>query len=241
MTVWRRAMFRPQVVSQPEDDEARPWPTRCLTSKKKSAKLQARRRDAQQLGEDRDRHRKGRCTTLQEHRDILQKCGNNFEAVNMGVMVPCKDIFPERPKKWARTSLACRPNHPFAGRDAVCGRRDGAVTNTARVRFLLIGGATCSRVLAIGGQDCPQPVGQWCTCPMPARRGCVLELLSPERQAAYIADLHADYERAPATCQQEGHPMVSLAEARANKHQADFATYTPEKPKFIGPPGVPEP
>ena len=55
------------------------------------------------------------------------------------------------------------------------------------------------------------------------------------RQDAYIAELNADYERVRHQhANKKATPMVSLAEARANKALVDFATYTPEVPKFLG-------
>jgi 5-methyltetrahydrofolate--homocysteine methyltransferase len=65
--------------------------------------------------------------------------------------------------------------------------------------------------------------------------GVCSELLSPERQVAYITELNLDYERVRQQhANKKATPMVTLAEARANKAEVDFASYTPEVPKFIG-------
>jgi 5-methyltetrahydrofolate--homocysteine methyltransferase len=65
--------------------------------------------------------------------------------------------------------------------------------------------------------------------------GVCSDLLSTERQAAYIVELNADYETVRQQhANKKATPMVSLAEARANKAQVNFSTHTPEAPKFIG-------
>ena len=38
---------------------------------------------------------------------VVLQC-NNFEVVNMGVMVPCQDILANAPRSKAPTSSACR-------------------------------------------------------------------------------------------------------------------------------------
>ena len=60
-------------------------------------------------------------------------------------------------------------------------------------------------------------------------------LLSDQRAAAFVADLEADYERVRAHhASKKATPLVSLAEARANKTPIDWASYAPPAPKFIG-------
>ncbi len=51
-------------------------------------------------------------------------------------------------------------------------------------------------------------------------------LLSDERASAYIADLEADYVRVRQYCDaSKPTPLVSLAEARANKTPSDWTSY----------------
>ncbi|MFX8984338.1 hypothetical protein ABTN17_20320, partial [Acinetobacter baumannii] len=65
--------------------------------------------------------------------------------------------------------------------------------------------------------------------------GVCSDLLSEERQVAYIAELNADYAKVREQhANKKATPMVSLAEARANKAVVDFTAHTPEAPKFIG-------
>jgi len=100
---------------------------------------------------------------------------------------------------------------------------------------LLIGGATCSRVHT-AVKIAPHYSGPVVYVPDASRAvGVCSELLSPERQVAYITELNLDYERVRQQhANKKATPMVTLAEARANKAEVDFASYTPEVPKFIG-------
>jgi 5-methyltetrahydrofolate--homocysteine methyltransferase len=64
--------------------------------------------------------------------------------------------------------------------------------------------------------------------------GVCTELLSDDRAAAYIADLKADIEKTRALhAAKKQTPLVSLAEARANKAAVDFSRKAPA-PKFTG-------
>jgi 5-methyltetrahydrofolate--homocysteine methyltransferase len=63
--------------------------------------------------------------------------------------------------------------------------------------------------------------------------GVCSELLSPERQEAYIAELNTDYETVRQQhANKKATPMVSLAEARANKAKVSFEA--PAVPRFLG-------
>jgi 5-methyltetrahydrofolate--homocysteine methyltransferase len=100
---------------------------------------------------------------------------------------------------------------------------------------LLIGGATCSRVHT-AVKIAPHYEGPVVYVPDASRSvGVCSDLLSDERAAKFIGELRADYDRV-----REQHankkvtPLVTLAAARANKAQMDWAGYTPPKPRFIG-------
>ncbi|MEO7010114.1 MAG: vitamin B12 dependent-methionine synthase activation domain-containing protein, partial [Caldimonas sp.] len=61
------------------------------------------------------------------------------------------------------------------------------------------------------------------------------DLLSDERAAAYVAELNADYVRVRQLhASKKATPLVTLAEARANKTPIDWAGYVAPVPKFIG-------
>ncbi|MFN4265210.1 MAG: methionine synthase [Aquabacterium sp.] len=166
---------------------------------------------------------------------VVLQC-NNFEVVNMGVMVPCKDILEKAKEVGADIiGLSGLITPSLEEMQYVAAEMERDEYFRSRQTPLLIGGATCSRVHT-AVKIATNYSGPVVYVPDASRAvGVCSELLSPERQDAYIAELHADYERVRQQhANKKATPMVSLAEARANKHQADFATYTPEKPKFIG-------
>jgi 5-methyltetrahydrofolate--homocysteine methyltransferase len=61
------------------------------------------------------------------------------------------------------------------------------------------------------------------------------ELLSDEKAAAFISELKSDYERVRVQhANKKATPMVTLAQARANKTPIDWSAYAAPKPKFTG-------
>src|SRR3989344_4586629 len=100
---------------------------------------------------------------------VVLQC-NNFEVVNMGVMVPCKDILDKA-------------------------KEEGA------------------DIIGLSGLITP----------------------SLEEMQYVAAEMNADYEKVRQLhANKKATPMVSLAEARANKAVVDFETHAPDAPKFIG-------
>jgi 5-methyltetrahydrofolate--homocysteine methyltransferase len=65
--------------------------------------------------------------------------------------------------------------------------------------------------------------------------GVCTELLSDDRAAKYVAEIEAEYERVrQAHASKRQTPLVSLAQARANKTPIDWSSYEPPKPAFVG-------
>ena len=60
--------------------------------------------------------------------------------------------------------------------------------------------------------------------------------LTPEQRDSYVAEVNADYERVRTQhANKKGVPMLTLADARANKAKLSFSgEYAPVRPKFIG-------
>jgi 5-methyltetrahydrofolate--homocysteine methyltransferase len=166
---------------------------------------------------------------------VVLQC-NNFEVVNMGVMVPCQDILAKARVEGADIiglSGLITPSLEEMQHVAAEMQRD----DWFRVRKipLLIGGATTSRVHT-AVKIAPHYEGPVVYVPDASRSvGVCSELLSDERASAYIAALNADYERVRALhAGKKAAPLVTLAAARANKTPIDWAAYTPPAPKFIG-------
>ena len=166
---------------------------------------------------------------------VVLQC-NNFEVVNMGVMVPCQDILAKARVEGADIiglSGLITPSLEEMQHVAAEMQRD----DWFRVKKipLLIGGATTSRVHT-AVKIAPHYEGPVVYVPDASRSvGVCSELLSDERATRFIDELNADYAKV-----REQHankkvtPLVSLAAARANKTPIDWAGYEPPKPKFIG-------
>ncbi|MGF6957216.1 5-methyltetrahydrofolate--homocysteine methyltransferase [Paraburkholderia youngii] len=166
---------------------------------------------------------------------VVLQC-NNFEVVNMGVMVPCNEILAKAKVEGADIvglSGLITPSLEEMAYVASEMQRD----DYFRVKKipLLIGGATTSRVHT-AVKIAPQYEGPVVYVPDASRSVSVASsLLSDEGAAKYIDELNADYNRIrDQHANKKAQPMVTLAEARANKTKIDWADYQPVKPKFIG-------
>ncbi|SMG33228.1 methionine synthase (B12-dependent) [Paraburkholderia susongensis] len=166
---------------------------------------------------------------------VVLQC-NNFEVVNMGVMVPCSEILAKAKVEGADIiglSGLITPSLEEMAYVASEMQRD----DYFRVKKipLLIGGATTSRVHT-AVKIAPHYEGPVVYVPDASRSVSVASsLLSDEGAAKYIDDLNTDYNRIrDQHANRKAQPMVTLAEARANKTKIDWAGYQPVKPKFIG-------
>ncbi len=165
---------------------------------------------------------------------VVLQC-NNFEVVNMGVMVPAQDILKKAKEEGADIiglSGLITPSLEEMQHVAAEMQRDEHFRS--RAMPLLIGGATTSRVHT-AVKIAPHYSGPVVYVPDASRAvGVCSDLLSDERSTAYRTELDADYERVRALhAGKKATPLVSLAHARANKTPIDWAQ-TPTKPRFIG-------
>ena len=166
---------------------------------------------------------------------VVLQC-NNFEVINMGVMVPCQDILAKARVEGADIiglSGLITPSLEEMQHVAAEMQRDDWFRS--RKTPLLIGGATCSRVHT-AVKIAPHYEGPVVYVPDASRSvGVCSDLLSDERAAKYITELNADYVRVREQhASKKATPLVSLAAARANKQVVDWAAYTPTVPTFIG-------
>ncbi len=166
---------------------------------------------------------------------VVLQC-NNFEVVNMGVMVSCQDILAKARLEGADIiglSGLITPSLEEMQFVAAEMQRD----DYFRMKKipLLIGGATCSRVHT-AVKIAPHYEGPVVYVPDASRSvGVCSELLSDERAAKFIAELKTDYEHVRTLhAAKKATPLVTLAAARANKAQIDWAAYRPPVPRFIG-------
>lgn len=166
---------------------------------------------------------------------VVLQC-NNFEVVNMGVMVPCQDILARAKVEGADIiglSGLITPSLEEMQHVAAEMQRD----EHFRIRKipLLIGGATTSRVHT-AVKIAPHYEGPVVYVPDASRSvGVCSDLLSDEKAAAFITEMKSDYERVRQQhANKKATPLVTLAQARANKTPIDWSAYVPPKPKFLG-------
>ncbi len=166
---------------------------------------------------------------------VVLQC-NNFEVVNMGVMVPCDQILKKAKEEKADIvglSGLITPSLEEMTYVAQEMQRDDYFRQ--KKVPLLIGGATTSRVHT-AVKIAPHYEGPVVYVPDASRSVSVASnLLSDEGAKKFIDELLSDYERIRQQhANRKNTPMVSLQAARMNREQLDWDTYKPTKPKFIG-------
>ncbi|WP_108469858.1 methionine synthase [Polynucleobacter difficilis] len=166
---------------------------------------------------------------------VVLQC-NNFEVVNMGVMVPCAEILKVAKEEKADIvglSGLITPSLEEMTYVAQEMQRDPYFRDQQLP--LMIGGATTSRVHT-AVKIAPHYDGPVVYVPDASRSVSVASsLLSDESASKFIQDLRDDYERIRVQhANRKVVPTISLEAARQNREKIDWSSYTPEKPKFIG-------
>ncbi len=167
---------------------------------------------------------------------VVLQC-NNFEVVNMGVMVPAAEILAMAKAENADIiglSGLITPSLEEMTYIAKEMQRDPYFSNAKTP--LLIGGATTSRAHT-AVKIAPHYDGPIVYVPDASRSVSVMQnLLTPETRGAYLAEIQADYEKARTQhANKKGVPLLSIADARKNKMKLSFeGKFAPIKPKFIG-------
>jgi 5-methyltetrahydrofolate--homocysteine methyltransferase len=163
---------------------------------------------------------------------VVLQC-NNFEVVNMGVMVPCSQILAKAKEENADIIGLSGLITPSLEEMAYVAKEMQRDSYFSGVKMpLLIGGATTSRAHT-AVKIAPNYSGPVVYVPDASRAVSVAQsLLTPEQKDQYIADIATDYERIREQhANKKAVPLVPIAAARDNKMQLEFA---PVKPKFIG-------
>ena len=163
---------------------------------------------------------------------VVLQC-NNFEVVNMGVMVPCSEILARAKVENADMIGLSGLITPSLEEMAHVAKEMQRDPHFRMLKIpLLIGGATTSRahtaVKIAHNYDGPVVY-----VPDASRSVSVAQsLLTPESRDKYIDDIAQDYVRIREQhANKKALPILPLAAARANKTQLAFA---PGRPKFIG-------
>jgi 5-methyltetrahydrofolate--homocysteine methyltransferase len=163
---------------------------------------------------------------------VVLQC-NNFEVIDLGVMVSCERIL----------ETARREGANLIGLSGLITPSLDEMVHVAKEMQrlghhvpLLIGGATTSPAHTAVKID-PQYAGPVVYVKDASRSvGVCQQLITPETRDAFVAHAKAEHER-----RREQHrnksakaPQLSLAQARAKKFKTDWAAYAPPVPKLVG-------
>ena len=165
---------------------------------------------------------------------VVLQC-NNFEVVNMGVMVPCHEILARAKVEGADiVGLSGLITPSLEEMQYVAAEMQKDDHFRIRKIPLLIGGATCSRVHT-AVKIAPHYEGPVVYVPDASRSVSVAQSLLSDHATKYIAELNLDYDTVRTQhANKKQTPMWTLEKARKNATRIDWTHYTPTKPKFIG-------
>ena len=165
---------------------------------------------------------------------VVLQC-NNFEVVNMGVMVPCHEILARAKIEGADIiGLSGLITPSLEEMQYVASEMQKDDHFRIRKIPLMIGGATTSRVHT-AVKISPHYEGPVVYVPDASRSVSVAQSLLSDNAAKYIDELNTDYDKVRTQhANKKQTPMWPLAKARANGTRIDWAGYTPPVPKFIG-------
>jgi 5-methyltetrahydrofolate--homocysteine methyltransferase len=163
---------------------------------------------------------------------VVLQC-NNFDVIDLGVMVPAERIL----------ETAAKENADMIGLSGLITPSLEEMAHFAKEMErlglkipLLIGGATTSRTHTAVKIE-PNYSGPTVWVPDASRAvGVATQLASEEGQREnYLADIRADYAKVrEAHAKKTGQKSVTLEAARANAVAIDWAGYAPPKPKRLG-------
>ena len=165
---------------------------------------------------------------------VVLQC-NNFEVVNMGVMVPAAEILARAKAENADIvglSGLITPSLEEMAYVASEMQRDEYFRS--RKTPLMIGGATTSRVHT-AVKIAPHYEGPVIYVPDASRSVGVAQNLVSETASTYLEDLATEYEDVRRRhAARKIAPLLSIADARRARPAIDWAAYVPPRPKFIG-------
>jgi len=162
---------------------------------------------------------------------VVLQC-NNFEVIDLGVMVPAQKILDTAREKSADIvglSGLITPSLEEMAHVAHEMRRLGMT------QPLLIGGATTSRVHT-AVKIAPQYDGVTVYVPDASRAvGVAGSLISDQLRDGYVREVAQDYEKIRVQhAAKKGPALISLQAARANAFSPDWPAYAPPRPAFLG-------
>jgi 5-methyltetrahydrofolate--homocysteine methyltransferase len=163
---------------------------------------------------------------------VVLQC-NNFEVIDLGVMVSCQKIL----------EAATREGANLIGLSGLITPSLDEMVHVAKemqrlgyTQPLLIGGATTSPMHTAVKID-PQYEGAVIYVKDASRAvGVCQQLVTNSSRDSYIANIKSEHERRREQHRNKGAkaPQMPLSQARAMKFKIEWATYTPPVPRFVG-------
>ena len=165
---------------------------------------------------------------------VVLQC-NNFEVVNMGVMVPCHEILARAKVEGADiVGLSGLITPSLEEMQYVAGEMQKDEHFRIKKIPLLIGGATCSRVHT-AVKIAPHYEGPVVYVPDASRSVSVAQSLLGDGVESYVAEVNADYDKVRTQhANKKQVPLWPLAKARANKTPVDWSAYQSARPRALG-------
>ncbi len=165
---------------------------------------------------------------------VVLQC-NNFDVVNMGVMVPCHEILARAKVEGAdMIGLSGLITPSLEEMQYLASEMQKDDYFRVKKIPLLIGGATTSRVHT-AVKISPHYEGPVVYVPDASRSVGVAQSLLGEGANAFVDELNTDYERVRQQhANKKQTPLWPLTRARANKTPFDWTAYQPQRPRFIG-------
>ena len=166
---------------------------------------------------------------------VVLQC-NNFDVVNMGVMVPCSQILEKAKEENADIiGLSGLITPSLEEMTYVAQEMQKDEYFKSRKTPLMIGGATTSRVHT-AVKIAPHYEGPVIYVPDASRSVSVASnLLSDESAASYLASIKEEYERVRQQhANKKATPLITLDDAQKNKENLDWSNFDIATPKFLG-------
>ena len=162
---------------------------------------------------------------------VVLQC-NNYEVVNLGVMVPTQTILETAQREKADAVGLSGLITPSLEEMAHVARE---MERSGFALPLLIGGATTSRAHT-AVKIAPNYSGPVVYVPDASRSVPAVQGLLSGARDTFIAQVRADYEKIRAQHAQKSGPgpLHPIAEARRLGQKTDWTSYVPPKPRFVG-------
>jgi 5-methyltetrahydrofolate--homocysteine methyltransferase len=165
---------------------------------------------------------------------VVLQC-NNFEVINMGVMVPCHEILARAKAEGADiVGLSGLITPSLEEMQYVAAEMHKDDHFRVKKIPLLIGGATCSRVHT-AVKIAPHYDGPVVYVPDASRSVGVAQSLLGDNVEAFVAEVNADYDKVRTQhANKKQVPLWPLAKVRANRTPIDWSAYQPVAPRALG-------